>query len=345
MMFRDSSLLYFYTVAQTGSIRQAAEKLRISSSAISRMVAKAESDFEAVLFERRADGMRLTPAGQILSDQLSSIFSQLEGVKERIAELQGLREGHVTLACIEGVIEELAPGFLTDFHRDYPGIKSTVASAGPDQIIAAMQADSADIGIFFGSPKQPSVHVLLSYDEAMYAIVSPSHPLAGRSQTSLNEISTLRVAMPDPSFGARRILDGALSKLGISIPMLLTTNSIDLTLRMASTGDTLTVLPRFSIRRKLQSGQLLAVPLAEHQLLTGTLMVCKRPDRMLSAPALRLLEYIQASFAIFSSSEYADESAARPGRTVAKGDGERSPAQPSEGGPAPVPAQQTGATR
>lgn len=274
--------------------------------------------------------MRLTPAGQILSDQLASIFSQLEDVKERIAELQGLREGRVTSACIEGVIEELAPGFLTDFHRDYPGIKSTVASVGPDQIIAAIHSDSADIGIFFGLPKQPSIHILLSYDQAMHAIVSPSHPLAGRSQISLNEISSLRVAMPDPSFGARRILDSALSELGISIPMLLTTNSIDLTLRVTSTGDTLTVLPRFAIRRKLQSGQLVAVPFAERQLLTGTLMVCKRPDRMLSAPALRLLEYIQASFSIFSSCEYGgDRSAARRGDTVAEGDGDRSPVRPS----------------
>jgi DNA-binding transcriptional LysR family regulator len=317
-MFRDSSLLYFYTVAQTGSIRQAADKLHISSSAISRMVAKAESDFEAALFDRRADGMRLTAAGKILFDEVSSIFSQLESAKERIAELQGLREGHVKLACIEGVIEELAPGFLTDFHRDFPGIKSTVASAVPDQVVAAVQSDAADIGIFFGTSKQTSVQVLLSYDQPMHAIVSPSHPLATRSHTSLNEISRLRIAMPDASFAARRILDHALNTMRISIPMLMTTNSIDLTLRMASAGETLTVLPRFAIRRKLQSGQLVAIPFAEHELLTGCLMVCKRPDRILPASALRLLDYIQTSFSIFHHCEYADESRTALDGTVAK---------------------------
>jgi DNA-binding transcriptional LysR family regulator len=301
-MFRDSSLLYFYVVAQTGSIRQAADKLHISSSAISRMVAKAESDFGAILFDRRADGMRLTAEGQLLSDELGDVFARLDDVKERIAELKGRKQAHVTLACIEGVIEELAPGFLADFHHDFPDVKSTVASAAPDLVISSIQSDTADIGIFFGLPHQAPVQTLFSHDETMHAIMAPSHPLAVRKELSLKELTNQRIAMPDGSFGARRLLDGALHKLGIEMPALMTTNSIDLTLRMAITGEALTVLPRFAIRRRLD--QLIAVPLVEHRLLTGALIVCKKIDRPLPAAAVHLLKYIEASFDSLRSHNY-----------------------------------------
>lgn len=47
-------------------MRRAADRLNIASSAISRMVAKAEEEFGAQLFDRHPDGMRLTPAGRLL---------------------------------------------------------------------------------------------------------------------------------------------------------------------------------------------------------------------------------------------------------------------------------------
>jgi DNA-binding transcriptional LysR family regulator len=72
---------------------------------------------------------------------------------------------------------------------------------------------------------------------------------------------------------------------------------------MAITGEALTVLPRFAIRRKLS--QLVAVPLVERRLLTGALIVCKKIDRPLPAPAIQLLRYIESSFNSLRSQNYA----------------------------------------
>ncbi|RYF67081.1 MAG: LysR family transcriptional regulator, partial [Comamonadaceae bacterium] len=70
-MLPDTGLLYFYEVVRHGSVRHAAEHLHISASAISRMVKKVEHRFHASLFERRSDGMVLTPAGEVLARHLA----------------------------------------------------------------------------------------------------------------------------------------------------------------------------------------------------------------------------------------------------------------------------------
>lgn len=51
---------YFIAVAQTGSLRKAAEQLFISVSAVHRQIVLAEQELGIALFERLNHGLRLT---------------------------------------------------------------------------------------------------------------------------------------------------------------------------------------------------------------------------------------------------------------------------------------------
>lgn len=57
---------YFIAVAQTGSLRKAAEQLFISVSAVHRQIVLAEQELGIQLFERLNHGLRLTLAGELL---------------------------------------------------------------------------------------------------------------------------------------------------------------------------------------------------------------------------------------------------------------------------------------
>ena len=57
-------LRYLDQVAKTGSIRRAAEKMNVASSAVNRQILKLEDDLGVKIFERRGNGVRLTPAGE-----------------------------------------------------------------------------------------------------------------------------------------------------------------------------------------------------------------------------------------------------------------------------------------
>lgn len=210
-----------------------------------------------------------------------------------------MRKGHINLACIEGIIQELAPGCLTEFHRHHPDVTFTVEAAAPDGVVAALQVGAADLGIFFGLHCQNSVEVLLSYDAPLCVLVAPTHPLAAFKRLSPREVTAHAVVMPNKMFGARRVLDSLLVRADVEMPLLLTTNSIDLTLRMVRSGEAATLMGRFKVRAELEGGSLVAVPLAESELVSGALLVCKSANRPLSLPARQLVGYVERSFAPF----------------------------------------------
>ena len=68
---------YFALVADHGSVREAADALRVAPSAISRQIASLEEDYGTPLFERRARGMRLTTAGTAVLETARTILDSV----------------------------------------------------------------------------------------------------------------------------------------------------------------------------------------------------------------------------------------------------------------------------
>lgn len=295
-MSQLGGLRYFYQVAKLGSIRGAAQTLHVSPSAVSRMIAKLEHEYQTELFERRKKGVRLTAAGELLAGQLHSVFLQLRDVRSQIDELRGLRRGEVRLYCIEGIVSDVVPTFLAALHKKHPQISYLVHAAGSDRIVDAIARDEADVGITFNMERRPDMTVLLSHQEPLRAMVAPGHPLAKQRKVSLERLMQYPIAMPDQSFGVRRLLDGALECLRMAPAMLLTTNSIELTRGMARSGAAITFSPAFAARRELASGDLVGLQVEEQKLLMGRMDVCTRKGRRLSAAAAELVGVIRSVF-------------------------------------------------
>src|SRR5215471_14067266 len=71
-----TALRYFSETAQSRSVRAASERLHVSPSAISRQIAKLEHELRAPIFDRRAQGMKLTAAGEILQARVEGMIRE-----------------------------------------------------------------------------------------------------------------------------------------------------------------------------------------------------------------------------------------------------------------------------
>lgn len=291
-MLPDTGLLYFYEVVKQGSVRLAAEHLHISASSISRMIKRVEHRFRAPLFERRPDGMVLTPEGAVLAQHLAGVFAQIRDAESEIAELQGLRRGEISVYCADAAVQELAPRFLSQFHRQHPQVTFSVRSGSTEEIVAALRGYAADIGITYNMRPQPDIEALRTFEYRLWALVAPTHPLARRKRTSLREVAQHQLAAAEASFGIRQVLDQALAARGLKASLLLTTNSLGLLRGMACQGDVVTISSRFAARSEIEAGRLVAVALADEDELRGSMTVCKRADRTLSAAAQEMVRAI-----------------------------------------------------
>ena len=89
---------FIEAIARAGSIRQAAEALSITSSALNRRLIATEEEKGVQIFERLARGVRLNAAGEVLIHHIRSLLSDFERIKSQ-SDLSGARRGHVSIAC------------------------------------------------------------------------------------------------------------------------------------------------------------------------------------------------------------------------------------------------------
>src|SRR5215813_11850111 len=115
-----TALRYFSETAHSRSIRTASERLHVSPSAISRQIAKLEHELRAQIFDRRAQGMTLTPAGELLQAKVEGVMREFARVKSHIAALQDLQAGTVDVYCFQTAIENFVAPVLHEFHAQYP---------------------------------------------------------------------------------------------------------------------------------------------------------------------------------------------------------------------------------
>src|SRR5438034_8808420 len=94
---------YIDTVARAGSVRQAAERMNVTPSALLRRIQDVEYDLGAKIFERHVSGMQLTAAGEILIRWIRNQNADLRRVYSQIEELAGLQRGEIRIACSQAV--------------------------------------------------------------------------------------------------------------------------------------------------------------------------------------------------------------------------------------------------
>src|SRR6201999_3342142 len=147
-----TALRYFSETASARSIRVASERLHVSPSAISRQIAKLEHELRAPVFDRRAQGMALTPAGEILQSTVDSVVREFGRVKSQIAALQNIQAGTVDIDCFQTAIESFVTPVLHRFHVQYPDVTFNVRMSSTDEAMEALNTGAAEIGLILNPP-------------------------------------------------------------------------------------------------------------------------------------------------------------------------------------------------
>ena len=97
------ALIAFESAAHYGNFSRAAAELGTSQSAISRHMARLETQLRARLFERSRTGVRLTEAGRLFRDAVHVGLGALRAGAADAASLSGEARPEVSIACADEV--------------------------------------------------------------------------------------------------------------------------------------------------------------------------------------------------------------------------------------------------
>lgn len=115
----------FVTVAETGNMTSAGERLRRSQSAVSLQIKRLEDQLELKLFDRRPRALRLTAAGERLLAQAGALLALNDAILDEFAE--PALEGAVRLGTPEDFATTHLPSVLARFAESHPRVSLEVS--------------------------------------------------------------------------------------------------------------------------------------------------------------------------------------------------------------------------
>lgn len=257
----NAAITYFDMVRRCGSIREAARRLNVASSAISRHIIKLEQELDAPLFERLPDGLQLTTAGEIFARHVMVVLQDSERTRSELGALRGLRSGHVRLAVVESACNDLLPTVIKRLNERYPYISSEIHVMGSGQIPAALEAGQADLGIAFALKRHSGLRQLGMAHLEVGAIMLPTHPLAQQQEVNLISCNDYPMILPSQELSLHQHVAPLLSGGERPRNEVARVSSVELGKQLALSGIGIAFQTRIGIRQQLAHHQLAFVPI------------------------------------------------------------------------------------
>jgi DNA-binding transcriptional LysR family regulator len=290
-------LSYVDAVARQGSIRKAAESLNVASSALNRQILDLEADLGVSLFERLPRGVRLTAAGEVFLAYARQAISELKAVESQIEQLRGLMRGQVGVAAVESVAGDLLPSAITRFQATHPNVRFNVRIGAPEELVAALVADQADLILTHDALPKKEVDILAQSRQALCALMVPDHPLASRDELRLRDCLAYPLALADSSLAGRALIERVLAQASFDLDPRLVSNSVEAMKAFARMNRGVCFQFRKPGKALIAPGDMIAIPLMELPLLQAKLVLATRRGRALSIAASAFVDLLMGVLA------------------------------------------------
>lgn len=117
-----SNIECFVRSADAGSFSEAARRLGLSPAAVSKSVAKLESNLGVRLFQRSTRNLKLTEAGERFLQEVGSSLAVIQSAVANLADLDGQPAGSLKVSLGNAFGREHIVPLLSEFLRQYPAI-------------------------------------------------------------------------------------------------------------------------------------------------------------------------------------------------------------------------------
>lgn len=279
-------LRVFMTVAEYEHITRASEELYLSQPAVTKIVQSLEQEVGQKLVERQGRRIALTYAGQVLRTYARRMFSLEREMEEALAALSDIETGEVTLAAnpITGIY--LLPTIVARFRARYPCVKINLSILKSRDIIEETLEWRLDFGLVEVDPSELPLgmeYETVAYDE-LILVVAPNHPWSELSSLKAEDLRDGVLILREPDSGVRESIEHAFSHQGYSVSPLLVVPDSEVIKQMALKGVGATIISAMSVRRELERGELLHIPVTDLEIRPQLSMVW-REDKQFSPAA------------------------------------------------------------
>jgi DNA-binding transcriptional LysR family regulator len=192
------SFKHFFCVAQGNTFMNAAEECNISQSSLSKSIQRLEHELGVMLFDRRARSAKLTPAGKALFADLQKIAPAFDEMLSRVRAYSERKR----IACCPIPVLSGFNSMVSQFTKNNPTISVDVRRERDYRRAFALLASGELDFLFLHRPlvRQSQCTEVLLFDDCLYAVMPPDHPLAKKPAVPFLELLDQPLLMDDYIF-------------------------------------------------------------------------------------------------------------------------------------------------
>jgi DNA-binding transcriptional LysR family regulator len=183
----------FRRVMELGSITAAAEALKISQPAASRLLQEAEQRLGFPLFRREKKRLRPTAEANALFPEAVGAFAALDSVQRLAGELRTGQRGTVTVAAIPALANALVPLAVRRFQASRSGVLVRLLSRTAHEIAELVSNQQADLGIVIGPITTLGVRINELCSTELGCVMPKDHCLAGKQALAPGDLEDERL--------------------------------------------------------------------------------------------------------------------------------------------------------
>jgi DNA-binding transcriptional LysR family regulator len=254
-------------------------------------IAKLEKSLDKKLFYRASRGMSLTPAGEALAQRIAPIMTEIDRVRDEVAQLDGRISGRVNIGMIASAAQSTLPASSATIAARYPEIHLLVCEGYSETMLEWVAAGQLDIAIVnTPAPRLPPTarHIL---DEEMMLAHSAGNRVKLPRVVSFSRLEGLELVIPSRRHGLRRILDDAAAQAGFNLKPRLEIDTLSAICEVVATTGLVTVLPGIVLQSTLSAGKIRARRLRNPTIVRSVAWVTN-PRRNVSAAMSAVMEII-----------------------------------------------------
>ena len=226
-----------------GSVARAARRLHLSSSAMSRALARLRTATGDPLLVRAGRGLVPTPRARELRDDVAELVAQAQAVLRKAEKLDLARLARTfTLRVSDGFVENFGPALIAQVARAAPGVRLRFVPK-LDRESTALRDGSVDLetGVI-GDVTGPEVRTRALFRDRFVGVVAARHPLRRGALTPARYAQGRHILVSRRGLD-RGLVDELLAAQGLTRDVVATVGGFAAALALARHSDLVATVP------------------------------------------------------------------------------------------------------
>jgi DNA-binding transcriptional LysR family regulator len=294
----------FIVLAETKNYWEAADRLYLNQSTLSKHIKAMEKELGSQLFSRTTRKVELTDAGLALLPYARSISRIQFDYSAKLLQLQNQRKGILTIGSIPAMAQYHITDILMEYRKSNPECHVKVIEDDPKELIRLLHDKDCEL-VFLREGKHTQEPSILKDDsigripyleDHLVAILPADHPLASRSELDLRELQEEDFAFIKESSMMYDLCCSACQTAGFVPHIVFDSHRLDSIMDMVTRGGCVALLMNYHVTFPQEKAFPSSAPFSIVRItpdITTRISLCYRKKDPLSSAAMKFIEFFR----------------------------------------------------